>query len=77
MVALDWLPASEYPFEHRFIDLEGDRIHYVDEGAGPAMLLVNVGEWSFISPSSPCSASATTPRTGKLDTRGRSPTSAH
>ena len=48
MVALDWLPASEYPFEHRFIDLEGNRIHYVDEGAGPAMLLVNVGEWSFI-----------------------------
>ena len=48
MVALDWLPASEYPFEHRFIDIEGNRIHYVDEGAGPAMLLVNVGEWSFI-----------------------------
>ena len=48
MVALDWLPASEYPFEHRFIDLERNRIHYVDEGAGPAMLLVNVGEWSFI-----------------------------
>ena len=26
MVALDWLPASEYPFEHRFIDLEHNRI---------------------------------------------------
>lgn len=48
MVLLEWLPASEYPFEHRFIEIEGNRIHYVDEGAGPALLLVNVGMWSFI-----------------------------
>lgn len=30
------------------MDIEGNRIHYVDEGAGPALLLVNVGMWSFI-----------------------------
>ena len=48
MAAVDWLPASEYPFEHRFIEVESNRIHYVDEGAGAALLLVNVGEWSFI-----------------------------
>src|SRR5207302_8921161 len=48
VAAVDWLPASEYPFEHRFIEVESNRIHYVDEGAGAALLLVNVGEWSFI-----------------------------
>lgn len=43
-----WLPEAEYPFSSRFVDIEGNRIHYVDEGAGPALLLVNVGMWSFI-----------------------------
>src|SRR2546426_4515814 len=48
VAAVDWLPATEYPFEHRFIEVYGNGIHYVDEGAGAALLLVNVGEWSFI-----------------------------
>ncbi len=48
VAAVDWLPASEYPFDRPFIEVEGNRIHYVDEGAGAALLLVNVGGWSFI-----------------------------
>jgi len=44
----DWLPYGQYPFEDRFIEIGGHRIHYVDEGAGPALLLVNAGMWSFV-----------------------------
>jgi len=36
----DWLPYEEYPFQDRFIDLDGHTIHYIDEGSGPLLLLV-------------------------------------
>jgi haloalkane dehalogenase len=44
----DWLPYEEYPFQDRFIDLDGHTIHYIDEGSGPLLLLVNSGMWSFL-----------------------------
>jgi len=38
-----------YPFAHRFIDVDGARIHYVDEGAGPTLLLLHGSpSWSFL-----------------------------
>ncbi|HZA60418.1 MAG TPA: alpha/beta fold hydrolase [Actinomycetota bacterium] len=44
-----WLPAAEYPFESRFVDLDGHLIHYVDEGSGPTLLFVVAGAaWSFV-----------------------------
>ncbi|HEY1002569.1 MAG TPA: alpha/beta fold hydrolase [Streptosporangiaceae bacterium] len=43
-----WLPRSAFPVLIRFADIEGRRIHYVDEGSGPALLLVSAGQWSFM-----------------------------
>lgn len=44
-----WLPEGEFPFESRFLDLDGHRIHFVDEGSGPTLLFVHAGAaWSFV-----------------------------
>ena len=43
-----WLPWSAFPFQTRFAQIAGKRIHYIDEGSGPALLLVSAGQWSFI-----------------------------
>ena len=43
-----WLPWSAFPFQIRLTDIGGMRIHYVDEGCGPALLLVSAGQWSFM-----------------------------
>jgi hypothetical protein len=42
------LPRSAFPFQIRFADVGGMRIHYVDEGSGPTLLLVSAGQWSFM-----------------------------
>ena len=44
----EWLPWSAFPFHSRFRDIEGKRIHYLDEGSGPALLFVSAGQWSFM-----------------------------
>jgi haloalkane dehalogenase len=44
----DWLPWSAFPFHSRFRDIGGKRIHYLDEGSGPALLFVSAGQWSFM-----------------------------
>jgi cis-3-alkyl-4-acyloxetan-2-one decarboxylase len=37
-----------YPFKSRFLDIDGVRMHYVDEGEGPAIVLVHGNPtWSF------------------------------
>lgn len=42
----DW--RSLYPFASHFVELEGVRYHYVDEGQGPPVLLVHGNPtWSF------------------------------
>lgn len=40
--------AEEYPFESRFLDLDGHQYHYVDEGTGEPILFVHGNPtWSF------------------------------
>lgn len=36
-----WLPESLFPFVSHFVDVGGCRIHYVDEGTGPPLLLLH------------------------------------
>lgn len=46
MPAPDW--QSLYPFQPHFLDLGSVRLHFVDEGAGPPLLLVHGNPtWSF------------------------------
>jgi len=43
------VPAELFPAEHRFADLGGARLHYVDEGTGePILLLHGNPTWSFL-----------------------------
>jgi haloalkane dehalogenase len=37
----DWLPAELFPFQSRFTEVSGCRIHYLDEGAGPTLLFLH------------------------------------
>ena len=46
----DWVDHENYPFEHKWMPLDGHRIHYLDEGprAKPVLLFVHPGPgWSF------------------------------
>jgi len=44
-----WLDrARDYPFESHYVDIEGSRVHYVDEGVGPPLLFLHANPlWSF------------------------------
>lgn len=33
-----WLDRRSYPFESRYIDVDGGRMHYVDQGEGEPLL---------------------------------------
>ena len=45
----DWIPERLYPFESRYADANGARVHYVDEGSGPPLLLLHGNPtWSFL-----------------------------
>jgi hypothetical protein len=43
-----WLPWSVFPFQIRLTDIDEKRVCYIDEGSGPALLLVSAGQWSFM-----------------------------
>ncbi|NUR00713.1 MAG: alpha/beta fold hydrolase [Streptomyces sp.] len=44
-----WVDDELFPFESRFISIDGHTVHYVDEGAGPTMLLLHGNPtWSFV-----------------------------
>jgi haloalkane dehalogenase len=44
-----WIPEELYPFQSRYADVAGARIHYLDEGAGrPLLLLHGNPTWSFL-----------------------------
>lgn len=44
-----WVPEELYPFESRYQDVLGCRVHYVDEGSGPAILFLHGNPtWSFL-----------------------------
>ncbi len=44
-----WLDEKLYPFQSRFVEVEGNRVHYIDEGSGPTLFFVHPGVgWSFM-----------------------------
>jgi haloalkane dehalogenase len=44
-----WVDDELFPFDSRFVDIDGHSIHYVDEGAGPTLLLLHGNPtWSFV-----------------------------
>jgi haloalkane dehalogenase len=44
-----WIPEDLYPFEDRYAELDGSLVHYVQEGAGPPLLLLHGNPtWSFL-----------------------------
>jgi haloalkane dehalogenase len=44
-----WIPRDLYPFESCYADVDGARVHYVDEGSGPPLLLLHGNPtWSFL-----------------------------
>lgn len=45
----DWLTRDRFPFESRFAEIAGNTGHYVDEGAGPTLLMLHgKATWSFV-----------------------------
>lgn len=44
-----WVDDRLFPFTSRFADVDGHRVHYVDEGRGPTLLLLHGNPtWSFL-----------------------------
>ena len=44
-----WLDRTLFPFRSRSVDIDGNMVHYVDEGQGPVLLLLHGnGSWSFL-----------------------------
>ena len=49
MQSATWLDREAYPFADHFYDLPAGRMHYVDEGSGPPVVLVHgTPTWSFL-----------------------------
>ena len=45
----DWVDDDLFPFESRFVEIDGHTLHYVDEGSGPTLLLLHGNPaWSFL-----------------------------
>ena len=45
----DWLDRSLFPFTSRFAQIDGNTVHYIDEGSGPVLLLLHGNPtWSFL-----------------------------
>lgn len=44
-----WVDDELFPFESRFVELDGSVVHYVDEGTGPILLMLHGNPvWSFV-----------------------------
>jgi haloalkane dehalogenase len=44
-----WVDDALFPFESRFVEIDGHRVHYVDEGSGPTLLFLHGNPtWSFV-----------------------------
>lgn len=44
-----WIDTQQYPFTSRYLDLPAGRMHYVDEGTGPVVLMVHgTPTWSYL-----------------------------
>jgi pimeloyl-ACP methyl ester carboxylesterase len=47
-MANHWLDKSEYPFYSNYFDINGQKLHYIDEGKGETLLFVHgTPSWSF------------------------------
>jgi len=44
-----WVDDELFPFESRFVTVDGHTVHYVDEGSGPTLLFLHGNPtWSFV-----------------------------
>jgi haloalkane dehalogenase len=44
-----WVDDELFPFHSRFLEIDGNVVHYVDEGTGPILLLLHGNPvWSFV-----------------------------
>lgn len=44
-----WLDRDLFPFQSRYVEVDGNRIHYIDEGSGPVLLCLHGNPtWSFV-----------------------------
>ena len=44
-----WVSDEEYPFESRYLTINNCCVHYIDEGAGPSILMLSGNPfWSFV-----------------------------
>lgn len=44
-----WVPEALYPFRDHYLEVGGCRVHYLDEGEGPVLLLLHgAPTWSFL-----------------------------
>ena len=37
----DWIDRSEYPFAPHYLEVEGGRMHYIDQGEGRPIVFVH------------------------------------
>ncbi|MFI1912792.1 alpha/beta fold hydrolase [Nocardia sp. NPDC020380] len=45
----DWVDDTLFPFQSRFVEIDGHTVHYVDEGSGPTLLFLHGNPtWSFL-----------------------------
>lgn len=45
----DWFNETLFPFESKFMEVDGSTIHYVDQGTGPAIVMAHGNPaWSFL-----------------------------
>jgi pimeloyl-ACP methyl ester carboxylesterase len=45
---MKWLDRKEYPFESKYLNINGQSLHYIDEGKGAVLLFVHgTPSWSF------------------------------
>ena len=43
-----WIDRQEYPFQPKWMEIDGHKIHYIDEGQGEPLLMVHgTPDWSF------------------------------
>ncbi len=44
-----WVPEKLYPYSSHFAEIDGSRVHYLDEGSGPPLVLLHGNPtWSFL-----------------------------
>jgi haloalkane dehalogenase len=44
-----WVDETMFPFQSRFVGIDGHTVHYIDEGSGPTLLFLHGNPtWSFV-----------------------------